>query len=691
MPVSALTTKRTVRVVLKIATNIQGKNPVGVTAANTNPVTIGGVDGDNDIVCLVLNSDGSVTAKLGAGTSIVGKFIPVDADGTEKFTTTNPAIVDSNFDGGIATGGSKTTIADTSKNFETNMFAGNVARVTISGVDYYRTVASNTATILTIATLPGAAASAIVGTLDTAEVTVVYVNEGVAGNSITAEVVAAPGDNDNLSASFTDNVLTVYLGKTAGELDDTKNTATLVAVKIDELAEFTATMTGSDGVVPVTVTPVEFSGGVAVVSASSGSVYQIMRKNVIADGGGSITVDQSIHDNFNANANLQVGNADVAAGNPIPAVLTALPVDAATETTLAELEDKDFATQTTLAAVLAKIIASPATESKQDTLIAKDFATQTTLAAILAKIIAAPATEATLAAVQATLAQGGIPATTLETTHQNAATTDGNGTAATVSGYGPISFQITGTPDGATVTWEGSVDGTNYTAFSATKTDTGVEATTATAEGIYSTNVSGYKSVRAVISTAGAGTSLTVKSLAVGVARPLTANVTTVGSSAHDAAATGNPVQVGGVYRTTDPVLADGDAGSIRVNAKGEALVQVTGSLMPIVVETLATSLNVPASSIVYVTNLYDFIYDCSYTISVREINSQAHTMKGNVEYKDVAGNTILSQELLSSATGSFIMNRATLRSRYIAFSINNTDATNAHNYEVILTKFYNI
>ena len=317
---SALTTKRTARVVLKIATNIQGKNPVGTTAANTNPVTIGGVDGDNDIVGLVLNSDGSITAKLGAGTSIVGKFIPVDADGDEKFTATNPAIVDSNFDGGIATGGSKTTIIDTSKNFETNMFAGHTAKVTISGVDYYRTVASNTATTLTITALPGAAASAIVGTPGTAEVTVVYVNEGVAGNSITAEVVAAPGDNDNLSASFTDNVLTVYLGKTGGVLDDAKNTATLVASKIDELAEFTATMTGSGGVVPV-ASAVTFTGGIAVVSVAAGSDYQIMRKNVVADGGGSITVDQSTHDNFNANVNLQVGNTDVATGNPVPTVL----------------------------------------------------------------------------------------------------------------------------------------------------------------------------------------------------------------------------------------------------------------------------------------------------------------------------------------------------------------------------------
>ena len=71
----------------------EGKNPVGTTAANTNPITIGGVDGDNKIVGLVLNADGSITAKLAAGTAITGKFIPVDADGDEKFTPANPASV----------------------------------------------------------------------------------------------------------------------------------------------------------------------------------------------------------------------------------------------------------------------------------------------------------------------------------------------------------------------------------------------------------------------------------------------------------------------------------------------------------------------------------------------------------------------------------------------------------------------
>lgn len=51
------------------------------------------------------------------------------------------------------------------------------------------------------------------------------------------------------------------------------------------------------------------------------------------------------------------------------------------------------------------------------------------------------------------------------------------------------------------------------------------------------------------------------------------------GAAAHDAAASGSPVQVGGVYRSTDPAVTDGDAASLRVNAKGELLAQLAGSI----------------------------------------------------------------------------------------------------------------
>jgi hypothetical protein len=54
----------------------------------------------------------------------------------------------------------------------------------------------------------------------------------------------------------------------------------------------------------------------------------------------------------------------------------------------------------------------------------------------------------------------------------------------------------------------------------------------------------------------------------------------TQGTAAHDAVANGNPVQIGGVYRATDPNVADGDVASLRVNNKGEVLTQLSGRVV---------------------------------------------------------------------------------------------------------------
>ena len=45
------------------------------------------------------------------------------------------------------------------------------------------------------------------------------------------------------------------------------------------------------------------------------------------------------------------------------------------------------------------------------------------------------------------------------------------------------------------------------------------------------------------------------------------------GAAAHDAPASGNPVQVGGVFRAANPAVADGDAVSLLVDAAGRPLI----------------------------------------------------------------------------------------------------------------------
>jgi hypothetical protein len=54
------------------------------------------------------------------------------------------------------------------------------------------------------------------------------------------------------------------------------------------------------------------------VVISSGTVTTITNDVNIADGGNSITVDQGTHDNFNANANIQVADTDASTSNPVP-------------------------------------------------------------------------------------------------------------------------------------------------------------------------------------------------------------------------------------------------------------------------------------------------------------------------------------------------------------------------------------
>ena len=176
----------------------------------------------------------------------------------------------------VATDGSNTTIIDSTKNFEINMFANTIAEVIINEITYYRTIASNTSNTIAITELPGTASSAKLGVPEAGEVTIVYDIKGVGGNEYEVEVVLSPNQNATLSSSLTGLMLTVYLGTDAGGLaDNAKNTATAIAESISQVPDFTATMTGMGGVITVTVEPIPFTGGTAVITVGNGDIYRI--------------------------------------------------------------------------------------------------------------------------------------------------------------------------------------------------------------------------------------------------------------------------------------------------------------------------------------------------------------------------------------------------------------------------------
>lgn len=82
---------------------------------------------------------------------------------------------------------------------------------------------------------------------------------------------------------------------------------------------------------------------------------------------------------------------------------------------------------------------------------------------------------------------------------QNAAAAIGNGTDIGVVNLGTVAMQVTGTFS-ATITWEGTIDGTNWVSVYAVKAGTGALATTATTTGIYYIRTAALKRVRARIS-----------------------------------------------------------------------------------------------------------------------------------------------------------------------------------------------
>ena len=97
---------------------------------------------------------------------------------------------------------------------------------------------------------------------------------------------------------------------------------------------------------------------------------------------------------------------------------------------------------------------------------------------------------------------------------QNAVSASGNGTDFTIDGYGVATLQIIGTFV-ATVTFYGSVNGTNFGVISAYDRNLGINVLSTTNTGLFEINCKGLSKIRAVV-TWTSGTSITI----VGKAEP---------------------------------------------------------------------------------------------------------------------------------------------------------------------------
>lgn len=80
------------------------------------------------------------------------QWIPVKVgpDGSLVITMAEMAL-----DSGVATGGTNTTLEDTAKDWEVNMWEDAILEVVIAGIEYHRTLTANTNDTLTFNVLPG--------------------------------------------------------------------------------------------------------------------------------------------------------------------------------------------------------------------------------------------------------------------------------------------------------------------------------------------------------------------------------------------------------------------------------------------------------------------------------------------------------------------------------------------------------
>lgn len=102
-------------------------------------------------------------------------------------------------------------------------------------------------------------------------------------------------------------------------------------------------------------------------------------------------------------------------------------------------------------------------------------------------------------------------------TLQSAAAATGNGTPIDITGLSSIGVQVTGTFVG-TITWEVTVDGTNWLGILLAPPSTGTGALTAAATGLFTGSVAGMAQFRARVSAYTSG-AITVVALATAAAR----------------------------------------------------------------------------------------------------------------------------------------------------------------------------
>jgi len=187
---------------------------------------------------------------------------------------------------GTATGGTETTIVDTSKDFDVAAFANKIARVTIGNIEYYRAISACGGDTITITTILDAVGSiAVVGSGEGAEGQVSIRCHGdligEVGDDYSVQIVqgtATTGD-DIATLNTTTKTLTITVN-----LDGSSNPRTLAAGTLQTLLgntvgiadKFEIPVGFTAGDLPIGGDAVPFAGGIDGIPVPVGAPYEIL-------------------------------------------------------------------------------------------------------------------------------------------------------------------------------------------------------------------------------------------------------------------------------------------------------------------------------------------------------------------------------------------------------------------------------
>lgn len=203
----------------------------------------------------------------------------------------NPAFVEDVTTKGNATGGTDTTLIDTTKNFEADILNGTTAIISVDGIDYYREIIGSVGNTFTFSSLyPGVAAFVTLTGSAGASIGIRCKDVGVVGNSYKIILEEGTGVSSDSAVAWDAGTTTLTItsstdgdGNPEGIMPGNLELLFAGVPAVDALFSVDDDFTGGTPLDLVASPGASFTGGIDAVEVGAGAAYEIRRKVAVGD------------------------------------------------------------------------------------------------------------------------------------------------------------------------------------------------------------------------------------------------------------------------------------------------------------------------------------------------------------------------------------------------------------------------